>query len=153
MDIHINIQKKDLWLLSVICVFFIGVGFVVGFGDYVNGYPEIMGHSSDEVMVNVSGNLVTLQSAINDGGLGGVKFGKGVLSPGDTIPLPQGVIDDLNCAWIVSIKKLAESSAPPAMYSVGAYVDEDRIVHHACEPDNCGPYPNPRLINYMIICN
>ena len=83
MDIHINFQKKDLWLFSIVVVLFVGVGFVVAFGDYLGNEAQVNGHSSDEVMVNMGGNLVTLQSAINAGFLGGSSIPLSVDSSGD----------------------------------------------------------------------
>ena len=66
--VNINIQKKDLWLISAIFVFLVGVGVVIGFGDYVGNEAQINGHSSDEIMVkNSSNDLVTLQSLIDGG--------------------------------------------------------------------------------------
>lgn len=48
VSLNINFQKKDLWLLSAIVVFLIGVGFVIA----TNGQTplwQIHGHSSGEV--------------------------------------------------------------------------------------------------------
>ena len=64
--VQINIQKKDLWILSAVIAFLVGVGFVIGFGDYSGNEAQINGHSSDEVMVNVSGELVSLQEFIDE---------------------------------------------------------------------------------------
>ncbi len=48
--VNINIQKKDLWLLSAIMVFLVGVGFVISYNPSgTGGTPSIMGHSSDEI--------------------------------------------------------------------------------------------------------
>ena len=44
--VTINIQKKDLWLLSAIMVFLVGVGYVIAFG---SGDPTTMGHDSGEI--------------------------------------------------------------------------------------------------------
>ena len=44
--ININIQKKDLWLLSAIMIFLIGVGYVVAYG---GNQPSVMGHSIGEL--------------------------------------------------------------------------------------------------------
>ena len=46
VNINIKFQKKDLWLLSAIVVFLIGVGFVVAFG---GNNPAVMGHSLNEI--------------------------------------------------------------------------------------------------------
>ncbi len=73
VSLRVDIKKKDLWLLSAIVVFLIGVGLIIGFGDYSGDEAQVNGHSSDEIMVNdTSGSLVTLQSLIDDGWIGGV---------------------------------------------------------------------------------
>ena len=48
VNINLNIQKKDLWLLSAIIVFLVGVGFVIAYTTDSSGTPSIMGHSFDE---------------------------------------------------------------------------------------------------------
>ncbi len=52
VNINLNIQKKDLWLLSVIVVFLAGVGFVVAYNS--GGPASVMGHSADEMGFNPS---------------------------------------------------------------------------------------------------
>ncbi len=44
--VNINIQKKDLWLLSAIMVFLVGVAVVVAYG---SGQPTVHGHDAGEV--------------------------------------------------------------------------------------------------------
>ena len=46
VNIHINFKKKDLWLLSAIVVFLIGVGFVIAWD---SNNPAVMGHSYQEL--------------------------------------------------------------------------------------------------------
>lgn len=49
-NINLKIRKKDLWLLSAIAVFLIGVGFVIAYNaNAIGGVPSIMGHSIDEI--------------------------------------------------------------------------------------------------------
>jgi len=72
--VTINIQKKDLFLLSAIVVFLIGVGFVVAYG---SGDPSLNGHDAGEIMVNIDGSSISLQEAINSG-----KFGLEVYDSG-----------------------------------------------------------------------
>ena len=59
--------------ISYSCVL-VGVGFVISYNPTMSGgTPSIMGHSSDEVMVrNSSGDLISLQTFINQRGVGGV---------------------------------------------------------------------------------
>jgi len=48
--VNINIQKKDLWLLSIIMVFFVGVTYIIAYNPAgTGGTPSVMGHSADEV--------------------------------------------------------------------------------------------------------
>jgi len=47
VEININIQKKDLWLLSAIAVFLVGVGYVIAYNS--GAIPEVMGHSAEEL--------------------------------------------------------------------------------------------------------
>lgn len=70
--IEINFTNK--WLYSLIAV---GVLSILGIGAWAynsnmqGGNPSIMGHSADEVMVNVNGQQESLQEAINSGKFGG----------------------------------------------------------------------------------
>ena len=74
--ININIQKKDLFLLGAVMVFLVGVSFVIAYNvNGIGGVPSVMGHSADELEVNISGAIMTLQEAISQGSLGGMKFG------------------------------------------------------------------------------
>lgn len=59
ININLNIQKKDLWLLSAVFVFLLGVGFVVAYNvAWQEGDPNIAnihGHSPDEIEGGVGG--------------------------------------------------------------------------------------------------
>ncbi len=46
VSLKVNFQKKDLWLLSAIVVFLVGVGFVIAWN---SGNPAIHGHTADEI--------------------------------------------------------------------------------------------------------
>ena len=65
VSVNINFQKKDLFLFSAIAIFLVAVGYVVAFGNYAGNEAQINGHSSDEVMVNSSGSLITLQQFVD----------------------------------------------------------------------------------------
>jgi hypothetical protein len=66
VNINLEITKKHLVFLSLIVVFFIATSVVVAFNsDFTGGQPSIMGHSSDEVLINIGGNEKTLQQAID----------------------------------------------------------------------------------------
>ena len=66
VKININIQKKDLWLISAIAVFLVGVGVVIAFNPGLSGGDaSTMGHSSDEILVDVPDyGQMSLQAAI-----------------------------------------------------------------------------------------
>jgi hypothetical protein len=50
VNININIQKKDLFLIAAIVVFMVGSGIIIGYNSPpVGGKPNIMGHSADEL--------------------------------------------------------------------------------------------------------
>jgi hypothetical protein len=72
VKIIFSFEKRHLYFL----LFAIGIFALVGIATSYNsgmrgGNPAVMGHCSDEVMVNVSGNLTTLQAAIDNGTFGG----------------------------------------------------------------------------------
>ena len=46
VSLRVDIKKKDLWLLSAIVVFLVGVGFVVAYG---SGDPVLHGHDASEI--------------------------------------------------------------------------------------------------------
>jgi len=45
VSLKVNFKKKDLWLLSAIIVFLVGVGYVIAWGST----PQINGHSYSEL--------------------------------------------------------------------------------------------------------
>lgn len=65
VKVNINIQKKDLWLISAVFVFLLGVGFVVAFNQNWQtspGDPAKMGHTPDEILLkNSTGGTVNIQ--------------------------------------------------------------------------------------------
>ena len=46
VKINLEIKKKDLWLVSAIFVFMLGIGLVIGFG---SNSPTTMGHDFGEI--------------------------------------------------------------------------------------------------------
>jgi hypothetical protein len=69
MTINIKIEKKDLWLMSAIMIFLIGVGYVVAYNTNWKtnpGDPAVMGHTPDEIIVqNGSGDTINLTTYVN----------------------------------------------------------------------------------------
>lgn len=77
VSLKVNFQKKDLWLLSAIVVFLVGVGYVIASYPYSQAIPN-PGHGGDTTWVNIPGQgEMTLQDAITNGKLsgGGSSFG------------------------------------------------------------------------------
>ncbi|MBI2128641.1 hypothetical protein HYU07_00230 [Candidatus Woesearchaeota archaeon] len=68
MEIKLNIAKKHLYILMAFVLAVVGLGLVIAFN---TESPETFGHSSGEVMVNISGMQKTLQKAIDAKELGG----------------------------------------------------------------------------------
>jgi len=63
VSLKIDIQKKDLWFLSAIIVFLIGVGFVVAYNS--GGPARVMGHSFDEIeLPNCADNQILQKTAL-----------------------------------------------------------------------------------------
>jgi len=65
VNLNIKIKKKDLWLLSAIMIFLIGVGYVVAY-DYLGSIPN-PGHGGDNVFIHINGASKDLQQAITNG--------------------------------------------------------------------------------------
>ncbi|MDD5192833.1 MAG: hypothetical protein PHH54_04880 [Candidatus Nanoarchaeia archaeon] len=52
VSLKVNIHKKDLWLLSAIVVFLVGVAYVIAYNPNWQtspGNPAVMGHTPDEI--------------------------------------------------------------------------------------------------------
>jgi len=82
VEFTINIKKKHLAVFALAVVFF-ALGFAFAYGDFSTGQPAVLGHSSDEVNINIGGQTKTLQAAIDNADLGGGVWtagGSGVIS-------------------------------------------------------------------------
>jgi hypothetical protein len=69
MTIKFEITMTNKWLYSLIAV---GIFLALGVGVWAynsEGPPSVMGHSAEELEVNVSGTLMNLQQAIDQGNL------------------------------------------------------------------------------------
>lgn len=68
---NINISNRVLYSFIVVVILLnvIAIGFA--YGDFSTGNPTVLGHSGDELDVNIGGTVKTLQSAIDAGDLGG----------------------------------------------------------------------------------
>ena len=69
VSINIEIKKKDLWLLTSIFVFMVGVGIVIAYNSGAS--PSVFGHSSEEIEISFNGDIKTLQQVVDEGGFGG----------------------------------------------------------------------------------
>ena len=70
VSLKVNIQKKDLWLLSAIVVFMVGVGFVVATATEWK-VSKAMFHNSEDVKVTIDDLNYSLQEALDEGLIGG----------------------------------------------------------------------------------
>jgi hypothetical protein len=70
MKIEVNLRKKYFFSLLTILVIISGLFAVYGY-NRSSGDPATMGHTSNELEVNISGTIYTLQDAINQGKLTG----------------------------------------------------------------------------------
>jgi hypothetical protein len=84
VKINLEIKKKDLWLVSAIFVFILGIGLVIGFG---SNSPTIMGHDF--------GEIDGLQNALN------AKQAKitGSCPPGQSIRVIDPITGGVSCEF------------------------------------------------------
>ncbi len=82
MSLKVDIQKKDLWLISAVFVFLVGVGLVVGTWDA----QKTMFHDGNDVKVFFNGSDRSVQEAFNIINAGG-EFGGGGMAFGEWVPL------------------------------------------------------------------
>lgn len=61
VKLGVNINKKNWRLISIICIFLIGIGFVIA---AYNNIPN-PGHGGDRVLVEINNYFMTLQEAID----------------------------------------------------------------------------------------
>ena len=94
VNINLNIQKKDLWLLLAIMVFLIGVGFVIASYPYSQSIPN-PGHGADNVWVDINGIEMNLQSAMGNG-ITSAFFVPCRLSGGIQIIVDNGIVTAVN---------------------------------------------------------
>ncbi|MDP6771846.1 MAG: hypothetical protein QF704_14190 [Anaerolineales bacterium] len=73
VKVSLEMKKRDVVWVSLVVVL-LGVGVVFAYGDFSTGDATVLGHSSDEVNVDIGGAVKSLQAAIDAGdfGVGGV---------------------------------------------------------------------------------
>lgn len=96
----VSLEKKDLYWLSAVLFLIVIIG-VIAYNDFSHGVPSTMGHSSDEIMVNVGGVQKSLQAAITDGSIAsGVKIQEGYATDASNI-YPLSGFTKSECNFIV----------------------------------------------------
>ncbi|MCF7910589.1 hypothetical protein K9L16_02875 [Candidatus Pacearchaeota archaeon] len=66
MKIEVNIEKKHFYFITGLIVLMFGVFIVNAYNPYLSGgTPSIMGHSADELDVELGGNTLTMQQVFN----------------------------------------------------------------------------------------
>ena len=71
--IQIKFSNKTAYTLIAIAVLLIGLGVVFAYRS--GSQPSVLGHSAEELEVNISGTIMTLQDAITQGKIGGAGAG------------------------------------------------------------------------------
>ncbi len=147
--VKINIQKKDLWLLSAVIVFLVGVGYVIAYTNDGSGTPNIMGHSFDElegVQARVTGTCAggssirvinldgTVTCETDDTGAGAYTAGEGINIISDVISLKaptstaKGGVKTASCSlgqsvWEINTAGNAVCSANPPTSTFSICID------------------------------
>ena len=67
VKISFDFDAGNTRIIFLSLLFIVSIGMIFAYGDYTNGNPRVVGHTADEMQVNVSGTLKTLQQAITDG--------------------------------------------------------------------------------------
>ena len=152
VKININIQKKDLWLISAIFVFLVGVGLVIGAWDT----GKTMFHNSEDVKVTIDSLDYSLQEALDDGLIGGgMSFGSwitiGTLAIGGTETMVvnnvyQSQTDGIITVYGVgshgggSVRILTGGNNPPTTRRTGEGAGYVNYGHGASSPVKSGDY-------------
>ena len=110
----VDVRRRDLLFLSVV-VILIAVGIVIAYDSGAS--PDVMGHSSEEMMVDIDGDDVldkTLQEAVDDGDIGGGMVcetlraynpGEGIGYTGyEVIPVPSYCMSGKPCYILLSLR-------------------------------------------------
>ncbi len=78
MEIKVNITKK--YFFSILALLLVIAG-LLGVIAYQSGQtPSVVGHSSEEIEVNISGTMMSLKDAVNQGKIGGPDYDSGWVS-------------------------------------------------------------------------
>jgi hypothetical protein len=71
VTLQLTFTNRWLYTFLFIAILSVTLVFVVAYNsDFLGGVPSVMGHSSDEVMVDINGSSKSLQQSINDGDFG-----------------------------------------------------------------------------------
>ncbi len=66
MKIKVNINKKSFIIIFTVILIITGILSIYAFSDYINGKADIMGHSADEVDVQIGGSTRLIQNALDE---------------------------------------------------------------------------------------
>jgi hypothetical protein len=66
VNININIQKKDLFLISALVVFLIGTGIIIAYNPGGTTNPAIVGHSLNELQKCPAGQILKSNSSTGE---------------------------------------------------------------------------------------
>ncbi len=134
MSINLKIEKKDLWLLSAIIVFLLGVVYVVAYG---GTQPIVMGHSINEIERCAEGKILKVSGGLwvcsddNAGAGGSYTAGEGINIASNTISIKsptsttKGGVKTASCSTGQAIRQIDTngnavcSTVPSATCSFG----------------------------------
>ncbi len=121
VKVKFDLNRKDFLLVGVI-VLLLGVGFAYAYNSNP-GKPSAMGHSANEVEVNINGKLMNLQQAIDGGLIGGSSVVKTISG------IPKGYVE--------KFQNLGEDVYGPLIKNNGGGVDScdgNSYKSYACTP-------------------
>ncbi len=127
VKININIKKKDLWLLSAIMVFLIGVGYVVAIGS--NNY-QVQGHDFSELQ-KCAANQVLKADASGNWQCGSSQILRAVGTTDISAPSAEADMPDMSITLTTSGTKILTMFSAPIWTTlngewgyINLYIDE-----------------------------
>jgi hypothetical protein len=143
MTIKFEITMTNKWLYSLIAV---GIFLALGVGVWAynsEGPPSVMGHSAEELEVNVSGTLMNLQQAIDQGNLSSGWKHVGAVLYNQQVPNSSWNILDLSSYVgsknsLVMFKAYSSHASNLATISFRTNGEAKNIGYQALVPTNAG---------------
>jgi len=144
VSINLNFSNKTFYTLIAIISILIISG--IAYAYKTNQQPSVFGHSAEELEVNVSGTITTLQQAINSGSLGGGSGGGSLVCTEENFNSYTGTGDSYCAtkgATCISILYSGEASlAEDCPYSFTSGVGTSRTVR-CCKITGSGGSSSP----------